>query len=367
MLYHLLYPLRDFFSPLNVFQYITFRSASAAILALIISFILGPAIIRMLRRNQIGEEIREYGPESHLKKRGTPTMGGIIILSAIILPTLLLADIKNSFVQILLISTIWMGCIGFIDDYLKSIKKIKKGLVARYKLAGQVSIGLIITFWIYNTPGWENIITVTSIPFLKDSVIDFGLLYPLMIILVVTGTSNAVNLTDGLDGLAAGLLAISFSTFSVIAYVSGRVDFSDYLNIIYLPGAGELTIFTASCVGACLGYLWFNASPAEVFMGDVGSLSTGAALGTLAILLKKELLLIIIGGVFVAEAVSVILQVGYYRYTKKKTGDGKKLFLMAPFHHHYELKGFSESKVVTRFWIIGLLLALMTLTTFKIR
>ena len=367
MLYHLLYPLRDLFSPLNVFQYITFRSASAAILALIISFILGPAIIRMLRRNQIGEEIREYGPESHLKKRGTPTMGGIIILSAIILPTLLLADIKNPFVQILLISTIWMGCIGFIDDYLKSIKKIKKGLVARYKLAGQVSIGLIITFWIYNTPGWENIITVTSIPFLKDSVIDFGLLYPLMIIFVVTGTSNAVNLTDGLDGLAAGLLAISFSTFSVIAYVSGRVDFSDYLNIIYLPGAGELTIFTASCVGACLGYLWFNASPAEVFMGDVGSLSTGAALGTLAILLKKELLLIIIGGVFVAEAVSVILQVGYYRYTKKKTGDGKKLFLMAPFHHHYELKGFSESKVVTRFWIIGLLLALMTLTTFKIR
>ena len=367
MLYHLLYPLRDLFSPLNVFQYITFRSASAAILALIISFILGPAIIRMLRRNQIGEEIREYGPESHFKKRGTPTMGGIIILSAIILPTLLLADIKNPFVQILLISTIWMGCIGFIDDYLKSIKKIKKGLVARYKLAGQVSIGLIITFWIYNTPGWENIRTVTSIPFLKDSVIDFGLLYPLMIIFVVTGTSNAVNLTDGLDGLAAGLLAISFSTFSVIAYVSGRVDFSDYLNIIYLPGAGELTIFTASCVGACLGYLWFNASPAEVFMGDVGSLSTGAALGTLAILLKKELLLIIIGGVFVAEAVSVILQVGYYRYTKKKTGDGKKLFLMAPFHHHYELKGFSESKVVTRLWIIGLLLALMTLTTFKIR
>ena len=367
MLYHLLYPLRDFFSPLNVFQYITFRSASAAILALIISFILGPAIIRMLHRNQIGEEIREYGPESHYKKRGTPTMGGIIILSAIILPTLLLADIKNPFVQILLISTIWMGCIGFIDDYLKSVKKIKKGLVARYKLAGQITIGLIITFWIYNTPAWENIRTVTSIPFLKDSVIDFGLLYPFMIILVVTGTSNAVNLTDGLDGLAAGLLAISFSTFSVIAYVSGRIDFSDYLNIIYLPGAGELTIFTASCVGACLGYLWFNASPAEVFMGDVGSLSTGAALGTLAILLKKELLLIIVGGVFVAEAISVILQVGYYRYTKKKTGKGIKLFLMAPFHHHYELKGFSESKVVTRFWIIGLLLALLTLTTFKIR
>jgi len=367
MLYYLLYPLRDFFSPLNIFQYITFRSAAAAILALIISFILGPAIIRILHRNQIGEEIREYGPESHYKKRGTPTMGGVIILSAIILPTLLLADIKNSFVQILLISTIWMGCIGFIDDYLKSIKKIKKGLIARYKLAGQVAIGLIITFWIYNTPAWENIRTLTSVPFLKDSVIDFGLIYPLMIILVVTGTSNAVNLTDGLDGLAAGLLAISFSTFSIIAYVSGRVDFSDYLNIIYLPGAGELTIFTAACVGACLGYLWFNSAPAEIFMGDVGSLSTGAALGTLAILLKKELLLIIIGGVFVAEALSVIIQVGYFRYTKKKTGTGLKCFLMAPFHHHYELKGFAESKVVTRFWIIGLLLALLTLTTFKIR
>ena len=240
-------------------------------------------------------------------------------------------------------------------------------MVAKYKLAGQVAIGLIITYWIYNTPAWDNFRTVTSIPFLKDTVVDFGLLYPLMIILVVTSTSNAVNLTDGLDGLAAGLLAISFSVFSIIAYVSGRVDFSDYLNIIYLPGAGELTIFTAACVGACLGYLWFNSSPAEVFMGDIGSLSTGSALGTLAILLKKEFLLIIIGGLFVAEAISVILQVGYYRYTKNKYGEGKKIFLMAPFHHHFELKGMPESKVVIRFWIVGLLLALLTITTFKIR
>ena len=240
-------------------------------------------------------------------------------------------------------------------------------MVAKYKLAGQVAIGLIITYWIYNTPAWDNFRTVTSIPFLKDTVVDFGLLYPLMIILVVTSTSNAVNLTDGLDGLAAGLLAISFSVFSIIAYVSGRVDFSDYLNIIYLPGAGELTIFTAACVGACLGYLWFNSSPAEVFMGDIGSLSTGSALGTLAILLKKEFLLIIIGGLFVAEAISVILQVGYYRYTKNKYGEGKKIFLMAPIHHHFELKGLPESKVVIRFWIVGLLLALLTITTFKIR
>ena len=367
MLYYLLYPLKDLFSPLNVFQYITFRSAIAAILALIISFILGPVIINHLRKNQIGEQIRKHGPQSHYSKEGTPTMGGLIILLAIILPTLLFADIYNPFVQILVISTIWMGLIGFIDDYLKSIKKLKKGLVAKYKLAGQIAIGLIITFWIYNTPAWDNFRTVTSIPFLKDTVVDFGLLYPLMIVLVVTATSNAVNLTDGLDGLAAGLLAISFSVFSIIAYVSGRVDFSDYLNIIYLPDAGELTIFTASCVGACLGYLWFNSSPAEVFMGDTGSLSTGSALGTLAILLKKEFLLIIIGGLFVAEAISVILQVGYYRYTKNKYGEGKKLFLMAPFHHHFELKGLPESKVVIRFWIIGLLLALLTITTFKIR
>jgi len=367
MLYQILYPLREVFSPLNIFQYITFRSASAAILALLISFIFGPLIIRKLNQLQIKEEIRDHGPDSHKKKKGTPTMGGLIILTAIIIPTLLLADLTNPFIEILLMSTIWMGLIGFIDDYLKSVKKLKKGLIARYKLTGQILLGLIITLWIYNTPAWDNIRTVTSVPFLKDSVIDFGLLYPLMILFVVSGTSNAVNLTDGLDGLATGLLAISFSVFAVIAYISGRVDFSDYLNIIYLPGAGELTIFSAACVGACLGYLWFNAAPAQIFMGDVGSLSTGAALGTLAILLKKEFLLVIIGGVFVAEAISVILQVSYFRYTKKKYGEPKKLFLMAPIHHHFELKGWPESRIVIRFWIIGLLLALLTIATFKIR
>ena len=367
MLYNLLYPLREVFSPFNIFQYITFRSASAAIMALLISFILGPIIIRKLKTFQISEEIRDFGPKTHLKKKGTPTMGGFIILSSIIIPTILLADLSNPFIKILLISIIWMGFIGFIDDYLKSVKKIKNGLIARYKLIGQILLGIIITLWIYNTPAWDNFRTVTSIPFFKDSVFDFGLFYPFMIILVVAGTSNAVNLTDGLDGLATGLLAIAFSVFAVIAYISGRVDFSDYLNIIYLPGAGELTIFSAACVGACLGYLWFNAAPAEIFMGDIGSLSTGAALGTLAILLKKEFLLVIIGGVFVAEAISVILQVSYFRYTKKKYGIPKKLFLMAPFHHHFELKGWPESRVVIRFWIIGLLLALLTIATFKIR
>ena len=256
----------------------------------------------------------------------------------------LFSKLNSPLIQIIIVSTIWMGIFGFIDDYLKVIKKTKRGLIARYKMAGQIALGSIVSLWIMTTPEFSEFSTKTTVPFLKNIEIDLGMLYPLMVILVITGTSNAVNLTDGLDGLAAGLLAICFTVFAAIAYISGRVDFSDYLNIIYLPGAGELTIFTAACVGACLGYLWFNAAPAEVFMGDVGSLSMGAALGTLAILLKKEFLLIIIGGVFVAEAVSVILQVGYFRYTKKKYGEPRKLFLMAPFHHHFELKGWPESR-----------------------
>ena len=367
MLYELLYSLRNEFSPFNIFQYITFRSALAAILALLISFIVGPIIIKVLKKRQIGEEIRENGPISHKLKKGTPTMGGIIIIISILIPTILLVDMSNIFVRILLISTIWMGLIGFIDDYFKTIKKMKKGLIARYKLLGQFSLGIIITIMIYSTPEWSDIRTVTSIPFLKNTNLDFGIFYPAMIILVIMGTSNAVNLTDGLDGLATGLLAISFTVFAAIAYISGRIDFSDYLNIIYLPGAGELTIFSAACVGACLGYLWYNSAPAEIFMGDIGSLSTGAALGALALLLKKELLLIIIGGVFVIEALSVIIQVGYFKYTKKFYKKPVKIFKMAPIHHHYELKGIPESKVVIRFWIVGLLFALLTITTFKIR
>ena len=367
MLYHLLTPFKDNFSALNLFEYITFRTAIAAIAALIISFIIGPWIIRALRTRQIGEEIRPTGPETHLQKKGTPTMGGIIILVAVILPTLLFADINNSMIRIILISTIWMGIIGFIDDYLKVIKKIKRGMIARYKLAGQVILGTIISVWIMTSPEFAEFSTKTTIPFLKNVEIDLGRLYPLMVILVIAGTSNAVNLTDGLDGLAAGLLAICFTVFAAVSYISGRVDFSDYLNIIYLPGAGELSIFSGAMTGACLGYLWFNASPAEVFMGDIGSLSTGASLGALAVLLKKELLLFIIGGVFVREAVSDIIQVSYFQWTKNKSGHGKRIFKMAPIHHHYELIGWPESRVVVRFWIIGLLLALFSLTTFKIR
>lgn len=367
MLYHLLYPLKSYISGLNIFQYITFRATSAAILALLMSFLIGPVIIRLLQRYQIGEEIRNTGPQSHQRKKGTPTMGGIIILSAVILPTLLFARLDNTYVQIIVMAVVWMGIIGFLDDYLKTIRKTKAGLVAKYKLAGQITLGLVISFWLFSSPEFHDFRSVTSIPFFKNFELDFGYFYPVVIILVITGFSNAVNLTDGLDGLASGLSAIAFMVFAGVAYLSGRVDFSDYLNIIYLPGAGELTIFAAAMAGAALGYLWFNSSPAEVFMGDTGSLATGAALGTLAVLLKKELLLLIIGGVFVWEAASVMLQVAWFQWTKKRTGTGKRIFKMAPVHHHYELSGWPETKVVIRFWIIGILLALFSFSTFKIR
>lgn len=367
MLYHLLYPLADQFSPLNIFQYITFRSVSAAIFALIISFLIGPWVIRQLAHHQIGEEIRSTGPKSHQTKKGTPTMGGVMVLTAILLPTLLFAKLDNVYIQIIMIATVWMGIFGFIDDYLKVIKKRESGLVARYKLAGQVTLGIIISAWMYFRPEFADLWSYTSVPFFKDAVLNLGWLYPLMIILVITGFSNAVNLSDGLDGLAAGLLAIAFAVFAGIAYVTGRVDFSNYLNIVYLPGAGELTIFAAASVGACIGFLWFNSAPASVFMGDVGSLSIGSAIGTMAVLLKKEILLFIIGGVFVWEALSVLTQWGYFGYTKRKFGIGKRLWKMAPIHHHFELKGWPETKVVIRFWIIGILLALFSLTTFKIR
>jgi len=367
MLYHLLYPLSDQFSPLNVFQYITFRAVSAAIFALLISFLIGPWVIRQLAHHQIGEEIRSTGPKSHHTKKGTPTMGGVMVLTAILLPTLLFAQLDNVYVQIIIIATVWMGIFGFIDDYLKVIKKKESGLIARYKLAGQITLGVIISAWMYFRPEFTELWSYTSIPFFKDTVLNLGWLYPVMIVLIITGFSNAVNLTDGLDGLAAGLLAIAFVVFAGIAYVSGRVDFSDYLNIAYLPGAGELTIFAAAAVGACMGFLWFNSAPASVFMGDVGSLSIGSALGTMSVLLKKEILLAIIGGVFVVEALSVLSQWSFFKYTKKRTGTGKRLWKMAPIHHHFELKGWPETKVVTRFWIIGILLALFSLTTFKIR
>ena len=370
MLYYLLYPLHKYVSGFNLFQYISFRAAFAAITALLISFFVGPRIIRLLRDKQIDQEVRKEGPQTHLKKQGTPTMGGLIILAATIVPTLLWAQAKI-YVALVLLATIWMGVVGFIDDYLKVIKKLPKGLYGRYKIVGQVSFGLVLGAIIFFAPQFKDVSTFTTIPFVKNYQLDFGLHlnyplncipYILVVVFIITATSNSVNLTDGLDGLAVGLVAISATVWGVISYVSGRTDFSSYLDIPFLQGAGELTIFCAALSGAALGFLWFNAHPAQVFMGDTGSLALGSALGALAILLKKELLLIIIGGVFVAETLSVIIQVWYF----KRTG-GKRIFRMAPLHHHFELKGWSEPQVVVRFWIIGILLALLSLSTFKIR
>lgn len=361
MFYYILYPLRELISGFNLFRYITFRSAWAAITALLISFLVGPFIIKKLREHQIGEEIRADGPQSHLQKAGTPTMGGLIVLAAVLIPTLLWARLDNIYILLILLATVWMGIVGFIDDYLKAVKKMSKGLVAKYKLLGQLSLGLIIGSVCYFSPHFHGFNTLSTVPFFKNYEIDFGILYIPMVIFVITATSNAVNLSDGLDGLAIGLVGISAIAWAAIAYVSGRTDFSDYLNIIYLPGSGELTVYCAALVGGSLGFLWFNANPAKVFMGDTGALALGSAIGTLAILLKKELLLIIIGGVFVAESLSVIIQVLYYKYT------GKRIFKMAPLHHHFELSGWSEPTVVIRFWIIAILLVLFSLSTFKIR
>ncbi len=361
MFYYLLFPLREYISGFNLFRYITFRSAWAAITALLISFFVGPFIINKLRQFQIGEAIRADGPKSHQQKAGTPTMGGLIILASVVIPTLLWARVANTYILLILCATVWMGLVGFLDDYLKVVKKLPKGLVARYKLLGQVLLGLLIGSVIYFSPNFEGIATLSTVPFFKDYEIDFGWFYIPMVIFVITATSNAVNLTDGLDGLAIGLVGISALAWAAIAYVTGRVDFSDYLNIRHLPGTGELTVYCAALVGASLGFLWYNAYPAQVFMGDTGALALGSALGTLAILVKKELWLVIIGGVFVAENLSVIIQVLYYKRT------GKRIFKMAPIHHHFELSGWPEPKVVVRFWIIGILLVLFSLSTFKIR
>jgi phospho-N-acetylmuramoyl-pentapeptide-transferase len=362
MLYHLLYPLADQFGVFNLFRYITFRTAYAAVTALVASLILGPIIIRYLQKKQWKEEIREEGPEGHKKKAGTPTMGGLLILAAIVGPTLLWADLSNRFVQAMLLVTIWMGVLGFIDDYLKVVRKRPKGMVARTKMAGQVLLGLILGAWLYFYPPALQFGTSSEIPFFKHWVFDFGALYIVLVVIVIAGTSNAVNLTDGLDGLAIGLSGICFLALGAIAYITGRIDFSRYLSIEYLAGAGELTVFCGAAVGASLGFLWFNSHPASVFMGDTGSLALGGAIGACSLLLKKELLLLILGGVFVAEALSVIIQVVSYRLR-----NGKRVFKMAPLHHHFELSGWAESKVVTRFWIMGMICAVLSLSTLKIR
>ncbi len=361
MLYYLLTPYSDTWIGFNVFRYITFRSASAAVMALLISLFIGPLIIRMLKNKQIGEEIRPDGPESHLSKKGTPSMGGVIILVSVLTPTLLFAKIAQTNVILVMVVTIVLGLIGFLDDWLKIIKKYPKGLVGRYKLLGQIVLGLVVGCVIYFFPDVEAARSSTTVPFLKNVELEFGLFYIPLIAFIITAASNSSNLTDGLDGLLTGLTAIAAGAFAIIAYVSGHALFSGYLHIIFLPTAGELTVFCSALFGAALGYLWFNTYPAEVFMGDTGSLALGGAIGAVAILVKKELLLVIICGIWVIESLSVIIQVLVFKRT------GKRVFRMAPIHHHFELKGWAEPKVVVRFWIIGILLALLTLTTFKIR
>ena len=361
MLYYLLAPLKDQFIAFNLFRYITFRAALSAMFALLISLFIGPVIIRKLCEHQIGEEIRRDGPSSHLNKQGTPSMGGIIILISAVIPILLFAKIADFFVWLVLLVTLALAGLGGLDDYLKIVKKTPKGLIGRYKLFGQILLGLFIGCMIYFFPQVESARGATSVPFLKNVELELGILYIVVAAVVITATSNGANLCDGLDGLLIGLIAIAAVAFGGISYVTGHVIFSDYLNIIYIPGAGELSVYCAAIFGASLGFLWYNTYPAQIFMGDTGALALGGGIGTVAVLVKKELLLPLICGLFVIESLSVILQVSYFKRT------GRRLMRMAPIHHHFELAGWAEPKVVIRFWIIGVLLALLTLITFKIR
>lgn len=358
MLYHLLYPLHTEYSVLYVFRYITFRTIYATITALLISFILGPWLISTLQRMQIGQSIRKVGPESHFVKEGTPTMGGSLILLAIIVPTLLWADLTNLFIWVTLMVTAGYGAIGFIDDYLKVVRKNSDGVSARQKLFWQVLIAAIAALLLYFSGNFE---THLSLPFFKNVNPDLGALYVPFAVLVMVGSSNAVNLTDGLDGLAIGPMIIAAGTFLLLAYLAGNAKLSQYLQITGIQGAGELSILCGAMVGAGLGFLWFNSYPAQVFMGDVGSLSLGGSLGTVAVITKNEFVLVIVGGIFVIEALSVIVQVISFRYW------GRRVFRMAPIHHHFELKGWPEPKIIVRFWIISIVLALIALSTLKLR
>ena len=361
MFFHLLYPLRDTIGAFNVFQYITFRTAMATLTALLVSLLLGPRMIGRLRQFQIGQEIREEGPSSHQSKRGTPTMGGLLIITAVVLPTVLWADLRSTFVWIAVASILSFGAIGFADDYLKVSRKRNLGLRARTKFILQAIVATGLGFYLLYLSGQGQFDTTLSFPFFKTFNPDLGPFYPLLVVLVLTGSVNAVNLTDGLDGLAIGSLLIVWVAFSALTYAAGHAIVADYLTIPNVKGAGEVTVFCGSVVGAGLGFLWFNSHPAEVFMGDVGSMGVGGALGTTAVLIKQEILLVVAGGLFVIEALSVILQVGSFKLR------GRRIFRMAPLHHHFELSGWSETKVVIRFWIIAAIFALLALATLKLR
>ncbi|MFQ5329717.1 MAG: phospho-N-acetylmuramoyl-pentapeptide-transferase [Thermodesulfobacteriota bacterium] len=357
MLYHFLYPLSEYYSIFNVFQYITFRAIYAVVTALVVSFVLAPPLIRRLSKLQVGQVIRADGPASHVSKAGTPTMGGALILFAVVGATLLWGNLTNTYVWLLLFITVAMGTVGFIDDYKKIVKQDSAGLKGRYKFGWQVAIALVVVLYLY----YSGFSTATSIPFLKDVMIDMGWLFIPFATLIIVGSSNAVNLTDGLDGLAIGPILIAAATYMLLAYITGHVKIANYLQIIYMPGVGELAIFAGAMVGASLGFLWFNTYPAQVFMGDIGSLSLGGALGTVAIMTKHEILLVLVGGIFVVEALSVIFQVGSFRLR------GKRVLMMAPIHHHFELKGWPEPRIIVRFWIIALILALIAVSTLKLR
>ncbi len=358
MLYHLLYPLSDEIGVFNVVRYLTFRTAMALLTAMFLSFVLGPFLIRKLGQMQIGQSIRNDGPKSHLEKAGTPTMGGSLIIIAILIPTLLWANLTNHFVWALMLVVAGYGVIGFIDDYLKVAKKNSKGLSAGTKLLGQTIVGTAVALIIYTAPGYSSLMPV---PFFKDVHLDLGYFYIPFIVLVIVATSNTVNLTDGLDGLAIGPIMTSALTFTLLAYLAGHFKLANYLQIMYVSGAGDLSIICGAMVGAGLGFLWFNTYPAQVFMGDVGSLSLGGALGVAACVTKNEILLILIGGIFVLEGLSVIIQVTSFKLT------GKRVFAMAPIHHHFELKGWAEPKIIVRFWIISIIFSLMALTSLKLR
>ena len=388
----------------GVFQYITFRSALAFILSLLIATIYGKKIINYLRNQQVGETVRELGLEGQTAKAGTPTMGGIIIILATLIPVLLLAKLNNIYIILLIVTTLWMGTIGFIDDYIKIFKKDKQGLKGIFKVIGQVGLGLIVGTVLYLSPDVtvrkdtltsrvkiENNIkpsdleeksTATTIPFFKNNEFDYAevlsfmgddykdyawLIFIPMVILIITAVSNGANLTDGIDGLAAGTSAISVLTLGLFTFVSGNIIFSDYLNIMYIPNSGEMTVYIAAFVGALVGFLWYNAYPASVFMGDTGSLTIGGIIAVIAISIRKELLIPVICGIFLAENLSVMIQVSYFKYTKKKYGEGRRIFLMSPLHHHYQKKGYHESRIVTRFWIVGILLAIFSLVSLKLR
>lgn len=363
MFYHFLYPLRELFFAFNIFKYITFRAVGCSVTAFLLIVIFGKIVIDKLRTFKIGEQVRKekaYASLSdfHKTKEGTPTMGGILILGAIIISVLLWANLSNRYIWITLISTLWLGILGFFDDYIKLTKKRSLGLTAAVKLSGQLLLGLLVGFILYYDP---NVGDRLDIPFLKNLIFHLGAAYVFFATLVIIGTSNAVNLTDGMDGLAIGCVSIVALTYSGFSYVTGNYKFSEYLKLIYIPQVGELAVFCAAIFGAGLGFLWYNCHPADVFMGDTGALALGGALGTVALLIKKELLLLLVGGIFVAEAISVIIQIFSFKFR------GKRIFLMAPLHHHFQLKGWVENKVIVRFWIAAIILALLSLSTLKIR